>query len=278
MPDYSRRNIEFHKMQGCGNDFILIDNRALAVPTDDMPALAKALCRRTLGIGADGLIFLESLSEPGVDYRWHFYNADGSRGEMCGNASRCAARLALELGLAGLAQTFRSDAGKIKAEVYPEGDQVKVRLTAPSGLKIGLSFEIQGRVFEAHFVNTGVPHCVLLVDALDEVDVAGLGRAIRFHHIFAPAGSNVNFVQVIDRGNIAMRTYERGVEAETMACGTGAAASALVCQALGLTGDSVGARTSGGERLVLDLKDGQVFLTGAAVKVFCGRLCPGALL
>lgn len=264
--------IYFYKMHGCGNDFVLIDNRALSVPVSQMEKWAVALCNRTLGIGSDGLIFLESAKAPGLDYAWHFYNADASRAEMCGNASRCAARLALELGLAGPKQVFGTDAGPIKAEVDTDTDLVTVQLTAPKDLRLDLEAPLPGRVLTVHFVNTGVPHAVVILDQVAELDVAGLGAAIRYHDRFAPAGTNVDFVRIVDKNNMIMRTYERGVEGETQACGTGAAASALIGRALGLTGETVSVRTSGGQILGIAIKGDEVFLTGPAVKVFQGEL------
>jgi diaminopimelate epimerase len=271
------QGVAFHKVQGCGNDFVIIDNRQLKVPVEQMPEWARRICRRCFGVGADGLIFLEA-AEPGSkhDFRWHFFNEDGSRAEMCGNGARCAAKLGNLLGFAGKKHELGTDDGGVAAEVLDDG-QVRVRLTPPSGLKTGLSLDVDGEKFTVHFVNTGVPHAVVLCEDVSLVDVMRLGRAIRFHEAFAPKGTNANFVTVKDSGHLLLRTYERGVEAETQACGTGACASAVIANALGLTGADVDVTTTGGEVLGVGLADGGIHLRGAAEVCFSGVLYPGAL-
>jgi len=263
----------FYKLQGCGNDFVAIDNRVLRLPRELMAEWAKRICPRAFGVGADGLFFLE---RPGqgvaADYVWHFYNADGSRAEMCGNASRCAGRLAHALGLAGEKQVLLTDAGPLAIAVDVCAGLVKVQLTEPRGLVLGAKLSVQGRETVVHFVNTGVPHAVIVLGNLDDLDVAGIGRAVRFHEHFAPAGTNVNFVQVVDRGHTLVRTYERGVEGETYACGTGVSAVQVVLQALGLAGAELANTTSGGEVLFTSLEGGRVFLKGAAELTFTGEL------
>ena len=263
----------FYKLQGCGNDFVALDNRVLRLPESHMAEWAQRICPRAFGVGADGLFFLD-VPKPGMDadYRWHFYNADGSRAEMCGNASRCAGRLAFALGLAGQRQRLATDAGVIAIEVLPESGQVKVQLTKPEGLALGASLRVLDRETEVHFVNTGVPHAVIFVSDVQGADVAGVGRAVRYHEHFAPAGTNVNFVQVLDAGHALVRTYERGVEGETLACGTGVSAVLVVASALGRTGERVENTTSGGEVLVTSLEGGSVFLQGAAELTFTGEL------
>jgi len=268
----------FVKMHGSGNDFVLIDNRKLALPQEQMAHWARQICRRAFAVGADGLIFLQD-APAGVeaDYVWHFYNADGSRAEMCGNGSRCAARLASEIGLAGKKHVLGTDAGPIRAEVREDSNLVKVQLTPPAGLKLGAEIEVEGQTFTVHFVNTGVPHAVIISDDVAALDVLKLGRAVRTHAHFAPAGTNVNFIQVVSREKLLLRTYERGVEGETFACGTGAAASAMVARELGLTGESVQLTTSGGEILQIYLENGTVYLEGPAVKTYAGEMFPQSL-
>lgn len=265
--------VPFYKLQGCGNDFVAIDNRVLRLPRELMAEWARKVCPRAFGVGADGLFFLE-LPEKGVaaDYVWHFYNADGSRAEMCGNASRCAGRLAHALGLGGLRSILGADAGTIAIEVLPEIDQVKVQLTEPRDLALNAHLSVLDHDTEVHFVNTGVPHAVIYTKNLAELDVAGVGRAVRFHKHFAPAGTNVNFVQLVDRERALVRTYERGVEAETYACGTGVSAVQVVSSALGKTGDRIANTTTGGEVLTTSLEGGRVFLQGAAELTFTGEL------
>lgn len=267
------RTVSFHKMHGSGNDFVLIDNRTLRLPQAQMALWARRICRTAFGVGADGLIFLQD-PPAGVDadYIWHFYNADGSRAEMCGNGSRCAARLAYELGLADRRHTLGTDAGPVRAEVHPDKGTVKVQLTPPEAMTLDATLNVDGEEHTVHFVNTGVPHAVLLSDAVDAVDVKALGRAVRNHEHFAPAGANVNFGQVKSRERMLLRTYERGVENETFACGTGAAATALVANKLGLVDEQVLLTTSGGEELRIHIEDGAVYLEGHAVKTFQGEL------
>jgi diaminopimelate epimerase len=271
------QGVSFHKMQGCGNDFVIIDNRWLKVPVTAMPQWAKLVCRKSFGVGADGIIFLEEAPQgSGLDYRWHFFNADGSRAEMCGNGSRCAAKLACLLGLAPPKHVLGTDAGGVAAEVLDDG-QVRVRLTPAKDLQTNMSLDVDGQNLTVHFVNTGVPHAVIFFPDVSLVDVKGLGRAVRFHAAFAPAGTNANFVTVKNDRELILRTYERGVEDETYACGTGACASAVVAHALGLTGPQVEVRTSGGEILGVGLDQGQVYLRGAAEVAFSGELYPKAL-
>jgi len=269
--------VAIHKMQGCGNDFVFIDNRQLKLPVSAMPEWARKVCRRSFGVGADGLVFLEEAPDASVDYRWHFYNADGSRAEMCGNASRCAGLLAVKLGFAGPVHTFGSDAGPIRAEVDARNCEVKVQLTPPKGLELHKPIDIDGKPDEIHFVNTGVPHAVYLHENAGSLDVKTLGAHVRYHPLFTPAGTNANFVTVLDKGNIHLRTYERGVEDETYACGTGAAAGVVVTHALGLTGPEVNVRSSGGEILGISLEDGCVFLRGKALNVYSGEMYLAAL-
>lgn len=266
--------VPFVKMQGCGNDFVFIDNRSLKLPVPRMAEWARQICRKSFGVAADGLMFLDT-TPPGVqaDYIWHFYNADGSRAEMCGNGSRCAAKLAVLWGMAQPKHVLGTDAGGVAAEVLADG-QVRVRLTPPQGLKTDIALDVDGQALTAHFVNTGVPHAVVIVPDASQVDVAGLGRAIRFHPAFAPAGTNANFVTVTGPASLRLRTYERGVEAETYACGTGACASGVVTHALGLTGPAVDVTTSGGEVLGVNVEGGRVLLRGAAEVTFTGVLYP----
>lgn len=270
--------IAFTKMHGSGNHFVLLDNRGLSVPVADMAQWARKICAPGFGVGADGLIFLDAApAGVGADYVWHFYNADGSRAEMCGNGSRCAARLAVDLGLAGPEHVLGADAGPIRAAVDQSSNLVKVQLTAPRDLTLDLALRVDKATLACHFVNTGVPHTVVVGSDVRAVDVKKLGRALRFHERFAPAGTNVNFIQVAGRDRLLLRTYERGVEDETFACGTGAAAAAVVANALDMVGRSVEVTTSGGEILHIFLENGTVHLQGPAVTVYTGRLAPSSV-
>lgn len=281
MSDFFGQSVPFFKMQGCGNDFVVIDNRELKVPEANMAEWAKKVCARAFGVYADGIFFIDNApADSGLDYRWHFYNSDGSRAEMCGNASRCMGRLAYELGIAPREHTFGTDAGPIKAEVITEGPkagEVKVQLTPPKGTVLNTELDLNGQTFTVHFADTGVPHAVVFLDDVEAVDIKKLGAAIRYHDHFAPAGTNANFAQVIDDKTMLLRTYERGVEDETYACGTGAAATQVVAHELGLTGPTAALTTSGKEVLTISLEEGNVFLQGAATLVFKGELYPAAM-
>ena len=235
-------------MSGTGNDFIIIDNRDKIVADDEMVNLAVQACRRGQSVGADGLLFIEDDEEH--DFAWRFFNSDGSEAEMCGNAARCAARLAYLDGIAGTDSVFRTIAGPIRASV--DRSVVRVQLTKPHSLDPEFTLKLKDdKVFAAGFVDTGVPHTVIVLEDnnLETAAVEDLGREIRFHQRFAPAGTNVNFVKIIDSGNIQVRTYERGVEAETLACGTGVVASVIITTARGLTSPHVLAKTRSGDIL-----------------------------
>lgn len=269
--------LKFYKLHGSGNDFIILfmEENDLTLDSNEMSNWAKKLCMRKFSVGADGLIFLtkKGVSLDGASYKWHFYNSDGSRAEMCGNGSRCAARLAYELGLAPEQHLFETDAGPISAHVYPQENLVKVQLTNPFDLKMDLSIDIGQKSFLVHFVNTGVPHTVFFDEDVKKLDVRLLGREIRFHKKFAPKGTNVNFVELKGKNNLFLRTYERGVEDETYACGTGAAASAYIAYKRGLVKEKeIEVITSGGEKLTITIEDDTLYLTGGATLVYQGKL------
>lgn len=268
--------IPFVKMSGAGNDFIFIDNRDWLVAEEEMPSLAVRACRRRESVGADGMVFIQDDEE--LDFAWKFFNADGSVAGMCGNAARCAARLAFLDGICGRELAFRTLAGPIRAQV--SGTTVKVQLTRPHSLEPSFSLRVEsGREFTAGFVDTGVPHTIIPVsgEELSEMDVVRLGREIRFHPRFAPAGTNANFIRVRDSHSLDIRTYERGVEDETLACGTGAAAAALMTTAWKLTSPPVAVVTRSGARLLIhpdptNPGSGDIFMEGIASLVYRGQL------
>lgn len=273
--------IPFEKMSGTGNDFVIIDNRLLGIPPAEQPELARRICRRMFSVGADGLIFIEDSTV--ADFAWNFYNADGSVAEMCGNGSRCAARFAFRHKIAGRKMQFETLAGIVVAEVGEEEAVVRVKLPPPRDFRLGLSLRIGEEERPVGYVDTGVPHAVIFVEE-DEVPVKTWGRMVRFHQLFEPRGANANFVRVLPDGRIKVRTYERGVEAETMACGTGAVASALFAAMQKGLDSPVEVITSGGEMLTIlfDLFDGpvaeNVFLQGPARLICTGNLTAEALL
>lgn len=267
------KRIPFVKMQGSGNDFILVDNRSRILDPGSLGEFIRKVCRRSVSVGADGLILLEESDR--ADFRWHFFNSDGSRAEMCGNGSRCAARWAHMLGMAPAKLTFETDAGILSAEV--RGRRVKVRLTEPSAVHRSVEIPRNGAVLRLHSVNTGVPHAVEFVEDLEGCPVVEEGRFIRFHERFQPAGTNVNFVRPLDRSRLALRTYERGVEEETLACGTGAVAAALISAELNLVGSPVDVLTRSGEVLRISFRKEEeryteVYLEGETALVYEGSL------
>jgi len=239
--------IPFMKMSGSGNDFILIDHREPILGEEEMKAFARKVCQRRVSVGADGLILIERSEK--ADFKWRFFNADGSEAEMCGNGGRCAARFAWLKGIAGSSLTFETIAGILSAQV--EGKRVKLEMTRPYGLKIDETILIEGKKQTLSSINTGVPHAVIFLEDLKGVDVVKAGRAIRYHSNFAPSGTNANFVRVENPSRLSVRTYERGVEDETLACGTGVVASALVSAYKGLVKSPVSVKTSGGEILTV---------------------------
>ncbi len=243
--------IHFFKMTGTGNDFILIDNRQRIIDADQCGEFVRRVCRHKLSVGADGVILIEN--DPQADFKWRFFNADASEAEMCGNGARCAARFAYLTGIVDRTiMSFRTLAGIIKAEV--SGTTVKVQVTAPHSLQTDIGLEVEGKLFDLAFINTGVPHVVCFAadpQELESTDVCRWGRLLRFHNRFQPAGTNANFVWVNDAHRVSVRTYERGVEGETLACGTGAIASALVAAAKGRVVSPVEVRTRGGESLMV---------------------------
>ena len=232
-------------MNGSGNDFILIDNRREILEVGPLPDFVRRVCARKVSVGADGLILIEPSQR--VNFRWRFFNADGSEAEMCGNGGRCAARFAVLKGIAPERLSFETLAGVIEAEV--EGRRVKLQMVRPTGMELNLRVRIDKQEHRLHFINSGVPHAMEIVEDVSRVAVVDLGRKIRFHPRFQPAGTNANFVQLIDRGHLKVRTYERGVEDETLACGTGAVASALIAAAKELADSPVAVETTGGEVL-----------------------------
>lgn len=236
------KKIPFMKFSSAGNDFIVVDNRTRVMDPGKMPAFVTSVCTRHLSVGADGLIFIEK--SPKAHFRWRFYNNDGREADFCGNGARCVARFAYLKRVAPKKMRFEGAAGMVEATV--DGERVTVRVPDPTGLRLNIRLDIQpnrrrktdlaappspgqtGMALEGHAITTGVPHFVYFVHDTSTAEVIGLGRQIRHHTAFKPAGTNVDFVEVVDRRTIRIRTYERGVENETLACGSGAIAAALI--------------------------------------------------
>ncbi len=257
-----KTGVPFSKLNGSGNDFLLVDNRDGVMKGISLPGFVSKVCDRSRSIGADGMIFLERSRH--ADFRWKFFNADGSSAEMCGNGGRCAARFAFERGIAGRSMSFETLAGIIRAVV--SGRRVKLQMTDPGRPFLDRSLTLRGRKIRYSFLDTGVPHVVLFVPRIESIDLVGVGRGIRRHRAFAPKGTNVNFAQVRN-GSVWVRTYERGVEGETLACGTGAVACGILSAVHGFVRPPVTVRTRGGDALVIhfDLEGkrfGEVYLEG----------------
>jgi diaminopimelate epimerase len=265
--------IKFYKMSGSGNDFIIIDNRTRIMDDIDLPKFIRNVCRRKMSVGADGLILIESSDK--ADFRWQFYNSDGSRAEMCGNGARCTARFAFVNGIAKESLSFETDAGIVTGQV--EGDRAKVKMPDPMDLRLDYRIDLENGHLTVSSINTGVPHVVVMEDDVAQIDVFALGREIRHHKAFAPAGTNVNFICRQAQGQLAIRTYERGVEDETLACGTGSIAGALVTSSKFNWNSPIDLVTRSGEllRIHFNKKDNvfnNVYLEGDARIIYTAQL------
>jgi diaminopimelate epimerase len=264
--------LQFTKMSGAGNDFVMIDNRAGNVRLT--AAQIAKICDRHRGVGADGILLIERAID-GADFRMRYYNRDGGEAEMCGNGARCFARFAQRVAGVSDQVSFETPAGLIKAEL--EGEAVKLTMSEPRDFRSNMQISVGNRSWTAHFINTGVPHVVIPVMNLDAVEVQTDGASIRRHPSFAPAGANVNFLEKRDEDHIAIRTYERGVEEETLACGTGVVASALIFAATEQRPGPVSVLVRGGNELMVNFeRRGEQFtgvtLTGPAEFVFEGQI------
>jgi len=247
-----RADLDYVKMHGAGNDFVMIDGRKLGeLSADGLQKLAALLCDRRRGLGADGILVLypPAAGAAGIDFEMRYVNASGLPGEMCGNGARCAAFFAGEIGLAGARTAFQTDAGMAVAEV--DGSSVTIEIPPPAEIKLDLSLDLGVRKAVVHKLMVGVPHAVTFVTDVDSHPVDIEGPILRAHPAF-PQGCNANFLQ-LKGGELRMRTYERGVEAETLACGTGAVACAAVCFLLGRAGTLAAVRSHGGDLLQVAL-------------------------
>jgi len=264
--------LRFTKMNGAGNDFVMIDNRG-----GDLrfaPEQISRICDRHRGVGADGVLVLER-AQNGADFRMRYYNADGGEAEMCGNGARCFARYASHVAGPKNELSFETPAGVIGADL--QGDLVCLQMSEPKDLRLGIKVSLGEQTLEVHFVDSGVPHVVIPVDDLDHADVRGIGSGVRHHEMFAPKGANVNFLKRRGDNQISVRTYERGVEDETLACGTGVVASALIFSAMERVDGPIGVLVRSGNELDVDFKKvGEHFtnvtLTGPADFVFEGTI------
>jgi len=254
------RAVRFWKLEGAGNDFLGLDGRAGGFKLKRQQI--ADLCDRRRGVGADGVLVVEKPNVRGADFRMRYYNSDGGEAEMCGNGARCFALLARAVsGRKGKELRVQTQAGLLTLRT--SGQEVQVSMTEPTKLRLGKKVVVAGRKLAVDFLNTGVPHAVLFVRSVRSVDVAKQGRAIRYHSAFAPSGTNVNFVE-IGRGNrIHVRTYERGVEGETLACGTGVVAASILSNLRRGLRSPILVTTRGGDHL----RVGFSMVTGQARKV-----------
>lgn len=274
------KEIEFYKMSGAGNDFILVDNRSGVFDFPDTGAIVRKLCRRGMSVGADGLILIENPDREGIDFRWRFFNADGSDASMCGNGARCAARLSFLLGISGSSVTFLTGAGIVRGRV-DEAGRVEIGMTDPGPATLGRKLVVDGAPITYDFIDTGVPHAVIATDDVGRFELGRLGPIIRHHEAFSPDGANVNVIGPAGGGALRIRTYERGVEAETMACGTGAVAAAVTAALHGSVSPPVTLIPPSGSKLIVRFKQSpavtDVTLEGDARIIYRATLNPEAL-
>ena len=265
--------LPFSKMNGAGNDFVMIDNRDLSIELSKEQI--AGICDRHRGVGADGLLAVEPGQE-GADFRFRYYNADGGEAEMCGNGARCFGRYTARLLDDGREKlSFKTIAGILTTRLI--GDEVEVTMSEPFDLELNSGISVEGLESPVHVLNTGVPHALAFVDDLANLDVLRLGAAIRHHDHFSN-GTNANFVEETAPGHIAIRTYERGVEDETLACGTGMVACSIVYHLIYGEPAPIKVSVRGGETLSVGFKGDagggfrEVTLTGPADFVFEGEI------
>ena len=254
-------SFHFYKYHGAGNDFVIVDNRDLTFEADNISHIAW-LCDRRFGVGADGLMLLQNC--PGFDFEMRYFNSDGREASMCGNGGRCIAAFARKLGIVGQKTTFMAVDGAHEAIFEEDGD---ISLKMSDVTKV----EAHGNEY---FLDTGSPHFVRFVDTLEGLDVYSEGKAVRYSDRFRETGTNVNFVKM-DARHLTVYTYERGVEAETLACGTGITASALSAALLsGISDGNFQVTAKGGKLAVSFVKSEngftQIWLRGPAAFVFEG--------
>jgi diaminopimelate epimerase len=264
--------MEFYKMSAGGNDFVLFDNRSGELSSETLTDFIRRVCTRALSVGADGVILLEK--SPVADVRGRFFNPDGQP-TFCGNGARCVARLAYLKGIAPARMTIQSDLMVHRAEV--RGLSVSIEMRDPRGLDGGVEVQVAGERIRGTWVDTGVPHFVLFRDVSPEESIDSVGRALRSHPRFSPAGTNVDFVRPLEGGILGIRSFERGVEGETLACGTGCVAAAVAAAAAGKVRSPVALRTRSGDTIRVRFEGDPnqptgVQLEGGARLVFVGHL------
>lgn len=267
--------IPFMKLSGAGNDFVIINNLNQVIDSADSEFMnfVTKICQRRMSVGADGVLLVEPAEN--VDFRMRYFNADGGEVETCGNGARCISKFAYLNGIVSEQMRFLTNAGIYEAEIV--NDNVKVRMSDPTDIRINVPLRLEDEVHNVGFANSGVPHVVFFVDDLEATDVFDLGQQTRYHNDFKPAGTNANFICIHSQELIEIRTYERGVENETLACGTGSIASAIVSATLGKVQSPVSVKTASGVVLKIhfDLENDEaenVYLEGDARVIFAGEL------
>ena len=273
--------IPFMKFSGAGNDFVIINNLENLVDSTDTNFVQK-VCERRMSVGANGVLLVEKADGIGtgsVDFRMRYFNADGGEVETCGNGARCISRFAYLNGIVTEKMRFLTNAGVYESEIV--GDNVKVRMSQPTDIRLNVPLQLKDGVHTVGFANSGVPHVVFFVEDLDGTDVFDMGQQTRYHADFKPAGTNANFIRIQSSERLEIRTYERGVEDETLACGTGSIASAIVSAALGKVTSPVSVKTASGVVLKIhfDMSDGEpknVYLEGDARVIYAGELTQDA--
>jgi len=267
--------IKFAKMSGAGNDFIIIDsykNKAKIKNSE-----INLICRNKFSVGADGLMIIEKSNDKRYAFSMRYFNSDGNEAEMCGNGGRCIAKFAFLKGYAGKQMKFLAKDGEHTAEIIDKIN-VKLGMIEPFDIKKNIEIKINGKIIKGHFANTGVPHFVVPVNDMNKVDVVNLGRTLRFHKFFGKSGTNVNFVYKENENHFSIRTYERGVENETFACGTGAVATAILMG----QNSPVKIKVIGGNlKVYFDKQENEfknVFLEGPATYIMEGTIFDEALL
>ena len=268
--------IPFMKFSGAGNDFVIIDNRDRVVPYENTDFVEK-VCQRRMSVGADGVLLVENADD--ADFRMRYFNADGGEVETCGNGARCISKFAYVNGIVSEKMRFETNVGIYDSEIV--GRDVKVRMSDPFDLRLNFPLQLKDGVHNVCFANTGVPHVIFFVEDLKGTDIVDLGRQTRYHDDFKPAGTNANFIRIRDAQTIDIRTYERGVEDETLACGTGAIAATVVCAALGKVTSPVALHTVSRSvlKIYFDLGNGEpkdVYLEGDARIICAGELTEDA--
>ncbi|MDO9543123.1 MAG: diaminopimelate epimerase [Kiritimatiellia bacterium] len=264
--------VKFGKMHGAGNDFIIVDDHTMRFPLSDR-AWIKRICSLHSGIGAEGLILLQPSDK--ASFRMRFFNPDGLEAEMCGNGVRCAARFANDDGIAAREMTIQTMAGILRASITDNG--VRVAMPVLPGVRLNFPVQVAGRSIMCSFINTGVPHVVVETDDLEAVDLNHIGPLLRWHKDFAPQGANIDYLGVSGDHSLRVRTYERGVEAETFACGTGITACAIIAAMLNKVTPPVRVKCRHGDMLEVDFKKSgndveDITLLGPAMRVFQGEI------